>query len=87
MTSRTHNPGNRIDRRRARLLALKLRIEQQLKESECLISALDDYCTECPDDPPCASNDPAWRRHLAQQHEHLAAMRSAIKERLEKITD
>ena len=78
--------GSRLARHRERLLVLKQRVEQQMKDSEFLIAALDDYCKECPDDPPCASNDPAWRQQLTRQHENLAAMRLGIRERLKQLT-
>jgi hypothetical protein len=77
-----HKSAKRLARHRERLLLLKQRVEQQMKDSEFSISALDDYCKECPDDPPCASNDPAWRQQLTRQHENLASMLLAIREKL-----
>jgi hypothetical protein len=79
-----HKSATRLARHRERLLVLKQRVEQQMKDSEFLISALDDYCKECPI-PPCASNDPAWRQQLTRQHENLAAMRLGIRERLKRL--
>lgn len=83
-----NDPRKSVDRHRESLLAPKARVEARVEQqlNESLISTFYDYCTDCPDDPPCASNDPAWRQHLARQHEHLASMRLAIKERLKSLT-
>ena len=82
MTVKVHKPVRRTRSRRARLLALKLRVQQQISDGDCLIATLEEYCRENPDDCAYAANDPTWQQQLARQREDLAAMLLAVREKL-----
>ena len=86
MTLKVHKSAARIRNQRARLLALQTRVERQLSDADCLITTLEEYCRENPDDCACAANDPAWQRQLARQREDLAAMLLAVRQRLKKFS-
>jgi hypothetical protein len=66
------------------LLALKLRLEQQVNDADCLLETLQDYCKENPDDCACAGNDPSWQEQLIRQREELTALLTAVREKLRK---
>jgi hypothetical protein len=84
MTLKVHKSAAQIRRHRGRLLTLKTRLERQLADADCLITTLEEYCRENPDDCACAANDPAWQHQLARQREDLAAMLLAVLEKLRK---
>src|SRR3954470_332693 len=84
MPVKVHRPATRKHARRARLLALKSRVQQQITDADCLIATLEEYCRENPDDCACAANDPTWQEQLAQQRDDLAAMLLAIREKVKK---
>ena len=84
MALKVHKSAARIRARRARLLALHSRIQQQISDADCLIATLEEYCRENPNDCACAANDPSWREQIARQRESLSAMRMAVSERLKK---
>jgi hypothetical protein len=85
MALQVHKSAERIWRQRARLLALQSRVERQLSDTDCLITTLEEYCRENPDDCACAANDPAWQNQLARQREDLGAMLLAIRQKLKKF--
>ena len=68
--------------RHERLLALTIRIEQQLCETELLRLEVHDFCRENPTVEPCIANDGAWIRQIEQQRENLQAMLAALEEKL-----
>jgi hypothetical protein len=84
MTLKVHKSASRIRARRARLLALQPRVQQQINDADCLIAMLEEYCRENPDDCACAANEPTWQQQLSRQREDLVAMLLAIREKLKK---
>src|SRR6476660_539545 len=86
MTIKVHKSAARIRNQRARLLALQSRVERQLSDADCLITTLEEYCRENPEDCACAANDPAWEQQLARQREGLAGMLLAIRQKLKKFS-
>jgi hypothetical protein len=84
MSLKVHQSADRIRVRRERLLALQLRIQQQINDADCLLETLQDYCTENPDDCACAGNDPSWQEQLIRQREELTSLRTAVREKLRK---
>jgi hypothetical protein len=85
MGVKVHKPAHRKRERRARLLALQGRVQQQMTDADCLIETLEEYCRENPDDCACAANDPNWQQQLIRQREDLTAMLLAIREKLKKV--
>ena len=85
MTIKVHKSASRIRARRDRLLALQSRVRQQISDADCLITTLEEYCRENPEDCACAANDPNWQQQLTRQREDLAAMLLAIREKLKKF--
>jgi hypothetical protein len=77
-----HKNPMAVGNRKRRLTALQQRVRQQISDANCLITMLDEYCREHPDDAPCAANDPAWREQTIRQREELQAMLLAIGQRL-----
>jgi hypothetical protein len=58
------------------------RIRQQINDADCLLATIDEYCRENPDDCACAASDPNWRDQIVRQREDLAAMLTAVREKL-----
>src|SRR5436190_549866 len=85
MTLKVHKSAARIRNQPARLLALQTRVERQLSDVDCLITTLEEYCRENPEDCACAANDPNWQHQLARQREDLTAMSLAIRQKLKKF--
>ena len=84
MTLKVYKSAAQIRSQSDRLLALKARIERQVADADCLITTLEEYCRENPDDCACAANDPMWQHQLTRQREDLAAMLLAVREKLRK---
>jgi hypothetical protein len=82
MALKVHKSAAHVKRRRSRLTTLHDRIRQQINDADCLLTTLDEYCRENPDDCACAANDPNWREQIVRQREDLAAMLLAIREKL-----
>ena len=78
-----HNSAIIVRRRSERLSRLEVRVQKQIADADCLLAALEDYCRENPDDPPCVANDPTWTRQLGRHREDLAAMLLAIQEKIQ----
>jgi hypothetical protein len=77
-----HRSAKHLRARESRLEKLKTRVQQQLKDADCLLEAIDDYCREHPDDCSCAANDPNWREQIVRQRDGLSAMLQAVNEKL-----
>jgi len=82
MDLKVQKSAARIRNRRARLLALQSRVEWQISDADCLITTLEEYCREHPEDCACAANDPTWQEQIARQREDLGGMLLAIREKL-----
>jgi hypothetical protein len=82
MALKVHSSAARVKRRRERLTTLHDRIRQQMSDADCLLTTLDEYCRENPDDCACTANDPNWREQVTRQRDDLAAMLMAIRDKL-----
>ena len=78
MELKVHTSAARVKRRGERLTTLHGRIRQQISDADCLLTTLDEYCRENPEDCACAANDPNWREQITRQREALAAMLLAV---------
>jgi len=82
MGLKVHRSGSQVRARRDRLTSLRERIQKQINDADCLLAAIDEYCRENPDDCACVASDPNWREQIVRQHEELAAMLMAIREKI-----
>jgi len=80
-----HSSAVRLRTRRARLLKLEERVQQQIRDADCLLATIEDYCRENPEDCRCAATDPAWPKQVERQREDLVAMLLAVRERLKVL--
>jgi hypothetical protein len=82
MTLNIHHSAAHTERQHARLTSLHERLRQQIKDADCLLTTIDEYCREHPDDCACVASDSNWREEIIRQREDLGAMLLAVRERL-----
>jgi hypothetical protein len=82
MTLKIHRSATYMERHHSRLTQLHDRLRQQINDADCLLTTLDEYCRENPEDCACVANDPNWREQIIRQREDLTAMLLAVGERL-----
>lgn len=82
MTIKIHQSVAHLQRHRDRLIRLHERLQQQINDADCLLTTIDEYCRENPDDCACVANDPNWREQITRQREDLTAMLLAVRDRL-----
>jgi hypothetical protein len=84
MTLKIHRSAHHTERQHARLATLHDRLRQQICDANCLLTTLDEYCRENPDDCACVANDPNWREQIMRQREDLTAMLLAVRQKRKK---
>jgi hypothetical protein len=84
MPLKVHHSAAQLRRRRERLTGLHDRLRKQINDADCLLTTLEEYCRENPEDCACVANDPNWREQIVRQRQDLGAMLLAVREKLKE---